>query len=136
MIEKSVPRDHRLSSLGKPRDAKRRSSGGIFLSYPHTHDGFLYSFVYVLIVCCFSKYIFCVWFLLCSAAHSAFSSFALFFLRMLYFNWFLLSCGFKRRLCVAMGMYVMWIVLVLLLVKLYLRTAIINKQLIYNISHG
>ena len=31
-IEKSVPRDHRLSSLGKPRDAKRRSSGGFF--YP------------------------------------------------------------------------------------------------------
>ena len=42
-IEKSVPRDHRLSSLGKPRDAKRRSSGQIFLSYPHTHGGFLYS---------------------------------------------------------------------------------------------
>ena len=33
MIEKSVPRDHRLSSLGKPRDAKRRSSERIFLSY-------------------------------------------------------------------------------------------------------
>ena len=32
MIEKSVPRDHRLSSLGKPRDAKRRSLGGFF--YP------------------------------------------------------------------------------------------------------
>ena len=31
--EKSVPRDHRLSSLGKPRDAKRRSSGRIFLSH-------------------------------------------------------------------------------------------------------
>ena len=41
-IEKCVPRDHRLSSLGKPRDAKRRSSGRIFLSYPHTHEGFLY----------------------------------------------------------------------------------------------
>ena len=40
-MEKSVPRDHRLSSLGKPRDAKRRSSGRIF--YPHTHDRFLYS---------------------------------------------------------------------------------------------
>ena len=40
-IEKSVPRNHRLSSLGKPRDAKRRSSGQIFLSYPHTHDRFL-----------------------------------------------------------------------------------------------
>ena len=37
-IEKSVPRDHRLSSLGKPRDAKRRSLGHIFLSYRHTHD--------------------------------------------------------------------------------------------------
>ena len=31
-IEKSVPRDHRLSSLGKPRDAKLWSSGQIF--YP------------------------------------------------------------------------------------------------------
>ena len=35
--------DHRLSSLGKPRDAKRRSSERIFLSYFHTHDEFLYS---------------------------------------------------------------------------------------------
>ena len=31
-IEKSVPRDHRLSSLGKPRGAKRRSSDTFF--YP------------------------------------------------------------------------------------------------------
>ena len=31
-IEKFLPRDHRLSSLGKPGDAKRRSSGRIF--YP------------------------------------------------------------------------------------------------------
>ena len=31
-IEKSVPRDHRLTLLGKPRDAERRSSGRIF--YP------------------------------------------------------------------------------------------------------
>ena len=42
-IEKSVPQDHRLSSLGKPRDAKQQSSGWMFLSYPHTHDRFLYS---------------------------------------------------------------------------------------------
>ena len=41
MIEKSVPRDHRLSSSGKPRDAKRWSWGLIFLSYPNTHDRFL-----------------------------------------------------------------------------------------------
>ena len=41
-IEKSVPRDHRLSSLGKPRDAKRRSAGQTFRSYPHSHDRFLY----------------------------------------------------------------------------------------------
>ena len=41
-IEKSVPLDHRLSSLGKPRDTKRRSPGRIFLSYPHMHDRFLY----------------------------------------------------------------------------------------------
>ena len=33
MIEKSVPCDHRLSLLGKPRDAKRRSSGRIFQPY-------------------------------------------------------------------------------------------------------
>ena len=44
-IEKAVSRDHRLSSLGKPRDAKRQSTGKIFLSYPHTHDRFLYTFL-------------------------------------------------------------------------------------------
>ena len=44
-IEKSFSRDHRLSLLGKPRDAKRRSSGRIFLSYPHTHNRFLYSII-------------------------------------------------------------------------------------------
>ena len=37
-MEKSVPSDHCLSSLGKPRDAKRQSLGQIFLSYPHPHD--------------------------------------------------------------------------------------------------
>ena len=42
-IEKSVPRSHRLSSLGKPRDANGRYSGRIFLSLPYSHDGFLYS---------------------------------------------------------------------------------------------
>ena len=41
-IENHVPRDHSLSSLGKSCDAKRWSSGQIFLSYPHTHDRFLY----------------------------------------------------------------------------------------------
>ena len=41
-IEQSVPRDNSLSSLGKPRDAKRRSSGQIFLSNPHTNNGFLF----------------------------------------------------------------------------------------------
>ena len=40
-IEKSVPRDHWLSSLGKPRDANRWSSGQIFLSHLHIHDRFL-----------------------------------------------------------------------------------------------
>ena len=40
-IEKFVPRDHRFLSLGKPHDAKRGSSGRIFLSYPHTHYRFL-----------------------------------------------------------------------------------------------
>ena len=33
-----------MSSLGKPRDAKRQSSGRIFLSNLHTHDRFFYSF--------------------------------------------------------------------------------------------
>ena len=42
-IEKSVPQDHPLSSLGLPRDAKRQSSGWIFLCHSHTHDGFGYS---------------------------------------------------------------------------------------------
>ena len=42
-IEKYVPRDHRLSSINKPCDANRWSSGQIFLSHPHTHDGFLLS---------------------------------------------------------------------------------------------
>ena len=32
-----------LSSLSKPLDAKQWSSGRIFLSHPHTHDGFLYA---------------------------------------------------------------------------------------------
>ena len=42
-IEKSVPQDPILASLGKPPDAERWSSGGIFyLSYPHTHDRFLF----------------------------------------------------------------------------------------------
>ena len=40
-IEKSVPRDYRLSSLSKPRDAKWRSEGLIFQFYPHFHDRFL-----------------------------------------------------------------------------------------------
>ena len=40
-IEKSILWDHRLSSLSKPGDVKRWSSGWIFLSYHHTHDGFL-----------------------------------------------------------------------------------------------
>ena len=41
-MEKSVPRDHCLSSLCKPSDANHRSSRRIFLSHPHTHDGFLF----------------------------------------------------------------------------------------------
>ena len=40
--EKSVSRDHLLSSLGKPCDAKQRSSGWIFLSHSYTHERFLY----------------------------------------------------------------------------------------------
>ena len=31
---KSVPRDHDLSTFGKPRDAKRRPLGQVFLSFP------------------------------------------------------------------------------------------------------
>ena len=37
-IEKYVPHDHLLSSLGKPRDAKRWFSGGMFHFHPHNHD--------------------------------------------------------------------------------------------------
>ena len=37
-IEKFVPHDHRLSSLGKPRDANRWSWGRIFQSHSHIHD--------------------------------------------------------------------------------------------------
>ena len=40
---KLVPRDHNLSLFEKLCDAKRLSSGWIFLSYPHTHDRFLYT---------------------------------------------------------------------------------------------
>ena len=40
--EKYVHRNHSLTSLGKPRDAKQWSSGRIFLSTPHTRDRFLY----------------------------------------------------------------------------------------------
>ena len=42
-IKKSVPQDHHLLSLGKPRHSNCWSLGQIFLSHPHTHDGFLYS---------------------------------------------------------------------------------------------
>ena len=42
-IEKSILRDQRLSSLGKPCDANRWSLTRIFLSHPHTNNGFLYS---------------------------------------------------------------------------------------------
>ena len=40
LIEKSVPQDHRLSSVRKPRD---EPIGRIFLSHPHTHDRLLKS---------------------------------------------------------------------------------------------
>ena len=40
-IEKSVPRDHSLTLLGKSRGARQSPSGRIFLSIPHTHDRFL-----------------------------------------------------------------------------------------------
>ena len=40
--KKNDPRDHRFSSLGKPRDAKRWSSGRICLSYLYTHNVVLY----------------------------------------------------------------------------------------------
>ena len=39
-IEKSVPHDHRMSSLGKPRDSNWGSPGRIFLSHPRNHDRF------------------------------------------------------------------------------------------------
>ena len=40
-IEKSVSRDHSLTSLGKPRDARQLPSRRTFISTPHTHDRFL-----------------------------------------------------------------------------------------------
>ena len=39
-IEKSIPRTHSLSSLGKPCDAKCLSSRLSFLSHLYTDDGF------------------------------------------------------------------------------------------------
>ena len=44
--EKSVPRDHRLSSIASlvMLNGDPQESGRIFLSHPHTHDGFLYYF--------------------------------------------------------------------------------------------
>ena len=42
-IEKSVPLDHRLSSLGCRVMTTGDPEGRIFLSYPNTHDRFLYS---------------------------------------------------------------------------------------------
>ena len=38
--KKSIPQDHSLASLGKPRDAWQWPWGRIFLSIPHTHDRF------------------------------------------------------------------------------------------------
>ena len=40
-IEKSVPRDNRLSSLGRPRDAKRQSEGRTRIY--HECEGIFYS---------------------------------------------------------------------------------------------
>ena len=40
-IEKSVPQDHRLSSLDKPRDSKHNPRDGPSYSYPHIHHGSL-----------------------------------------------------------------------------------------------
>ena len=37
---KSIDRDQRLPSLGKPRDAKTVILGTYFLSYAYTHDRF------------------------------------------------------------------------------------------------
>ena len=41
-IEKSAARDHPLTLLGKPRYANPWSSGRISLTFPQTHDIFLY----------------------------------------------------------------------------------------------
>ena len=50
-IEKSIPPDHRLPLLGKLHDANRQSMGGIFLSYPQTHDIILDSRMALNIAC-------------------------------------------------------------------------------------
>ena len=64
-IEKSVPRDHHLSSLGKPHDAKQRSSGRISLSYPHTHDRFFYyippSYSWQILIICSHSSAYLLW---------------------------------------------------------------------------
>ena len=41
-IEKIFPLGSPFVIIRQPRDAKQGSSGQIFLSYPHTHDRFLY----------------------------------------------------------------------------------------------
>ena len=43
-LRKIRPEVHRLLSLGKHRDVNRWSTGQMFVSHPHTHDGFLYYF--------------------------------------------------------------------------------------------
>ena len=42
---KSVPRDHSLSLLGKPRDEKRKTIATDFSIPPHTHDRFSYTYL-------------------------------------------------------------------------------------------
>ena len=49
-IEKSVPHDHYLSSLGKLLDDNMLSSGRIFLFHSHTHDEFIWSSMSALLV--------------------------------------------------------------------------------------
>ena len=44
-IETYVPRDHSLTSFGKPSDARQKPSGRIFLSILHTHDRVLLSII-------------------------------------------------------------------------------------------
>ena len=52
---KIYPEDHRLALHGLPSDDKRDCEGQIFLSHPHTNNGFLFLFTTKYRILCFEK---------------------------------------------------------------------------------